>query len=101
MLLFKKAFHEAIVAGTKTATLRFWKHRRVRPGSVHFVPRLGRLRILSVEPADVDALDDADAKADGFADVTALRAALDAMYPPAERDGRTLYRVTFEFIDRA
>lgn len=98
MLLFKKVFHEAIVRGEKTTTLRYWTRRQVRPGSVHIVPHLGRLRILDVGPANLDALDAADAKADGFTSVAALRHALDEMYPPAERAERTLYRVEFEFI---
>jgi hypothetical protein len=98
MLLFKKRFHEAIVRGEKTTTLRFWKRRQVRPGSVHVVPRLGRLRILDVAPSDLDALNEADAQADGFDGVAELRSALNEMYPQAERNGRTLYRVEFEFI---
>ena len=43
MLFFKKRFFEAIESGTKTTTLRCWSHRRVKPGSVHTVPWLGRL----------------------------------------------------------
>ncbi len=98
MLLFKKRFHEAIVRGEKTTTLRFWKRRQVRPDSVHTVPHLGRLRILDVAPADLDTLDETDAQADGFESVAQLRVALEEMYPQAERAGRTLYRVAFEFI---
>lgn len=98
MLLFKKCFYEAIRSGRKTTTLRYWKSPRVRPGSVHAVPHLGRLSIESVDPVDPESLSDADARDDGFDSAQALRDALSDMYPPEKRVGRTLYRVRFAFI---
>ncbi len=98
MLLMKKIFYDAIREGTKTTTLRFWKRRMVRPGSEHRIRGLGRVRIDEVRPVDLSELTEADAKADGLAGLEALRIALDEMYPPQHRDGRTLYLVRFRYL---
>ncbi len=99
MLLLKRQFFPAVRSGAKTTTLRYWRRRQARPGSVHLVPGLGRVRIESVEPADVRTLTEDDARTDGFDDLKALRAALDHLYPRSRREGRTLYRVRFTFLD--
>jgi len=98
MLLMKKRFFEAIRGGEKTTTLRYWRHRRVREGGTHTVPGLGKVRIESAEPVDRADLTDDDARADGFEGVGAMWAALDEIYPPDARDGRTLYRIRFTFL---
>ncbi|MCD6304232.1 MAG: ASCH domain-containing protein [Planctomycetes bacterium] len=100
MLLMKKRFFEEIRAGTKTTTLRYWKRRRVREGSVHTVPGLGKIRIESVRAIDPAELTDRDARSDGFKSVDAMLAALDELYPPDRRDGRRLYRVSFRLLPR-
>ncbi len=38
MLLFKKKFLAAIREGSKTQTIRLWKHRRMRAGQVTVKP---------------------------------------------------------------
>ncbi|MCY2927362.1 MAG: ASCH domain-containing protein, partial [Planctomycetota bacterium] len=75
MLFLRKQYFEAIRAGTKTTTIRFWRYAMVRPGSVETVPGLGRLRIEGIEELAFEALTAADAQADGFADLAALRTA--------------------------
>jgi len=94
----KKTFFEAIRAGRKTTTLRFWRHRRVRPGSTHNIRGLGRIRIDAVEETQADGLTDADAVADGLAGLAALRETLETLYPPPQRDGRRLYLVRFTYL---
>jgi hypothetical protein len=98
MLLMKKIFYDAIRDGTKTTTLRFWQRRMVRPGSEHRIRGLGRVRIDEVRPVELSDLTEADARADGLAGLEALRVALDEMYPPEQRKGRTLYLVGFTFL---
>ncbi len=98
MLLMKRRYFEAVRTGRKTTTLRYWRQRRVRPGSVHWVPGLGRVRVDAVRPVAPESLTDADARADGFASAAELRAALAEMYPSVDRDGRTLYQVHFRFL---
>ncbi len=96
MLLFQKRFYAAIAAGTKTTTVRRWRRRQVRPGSVHTVPWLGRLAIESVEPVELADLSAEDAAADGFESLSALRAVLAELYAP-DAPGRW-YRVRFRYL---
>ncbi len=98
MLFLKKEYFDAVRAGTKTTTLRFWRHRRVRPGSVHWVRGLGQLYIESVRLVELDELTDADAGRDGFENLSALRLAMDEHYPPEQRAGRQLYLVEFRYL---
>ena len=98
MLLMKKRFFEDIRSGRKTTTLRYWRWCRVRPGSVHVVPGLGRARIESVECVRPEDLADKDARADGFENLPALMGALESLYPPEQRDGRELYHVRFTYL---
>lgn len=98
MLLMKKVFFEAIRAGIKRTTLRYWRHPRVRAGSVHAVRGLGRVRILDIRAVEWADLTDDDARNDGLADLNALRTALHAMYPPNKRHGRQLYRIHFRLL---
>lgn len=97
MLMMKKEYFQAIRQGEKTTTLRFWRRRQVRPGTVHNIRGLGNVRIVDIKPTELADLTEAHAHADGFDSLAHLRDALDSIYPPAERDGRTLYLVTFTF----
>ena len=97
MLLMKKVFFEAIRAGEKTTTLRYWQRRMVRPGGLHTVPGLGKVHIDESRPVELGDLTDADAKADGFKSLRALKTALSDLYPPEYRQGRKLYMVRFTF----
>ena len=98
MLLMKREYFDAIRRGDKTTTLRYWKRRMVRAGSVHRVPGLGRVRIESVEPVDEGDLTDAHARDDGLPDAAALRRALGEAYGPDRREGRRLYLVRFTWL---
>lgn len=95
MLLMKKVFFEAIRSGEKTTTLRYWQRRMVRPGSLHTVPGLGKVHIDECGPVEFRDLTNADAKADGFKSLRALKTALADLYPPEYRQGRKLYIVRF------
>ena len=80
MLLFKRKFLDAIRSGTKTQTIRLWKHRMMRSGQRSYIPGVGPIRITSVEQVDVDSLTDADAIPDGFPTATALQDELHTLY---------------------
>ena len=99
MLMMKKKYFGAIRAGVKTTTLRFWLRPMVRPGEVHTVRGLGRLRIDAVRCVGLAELTEADARADGFDDLGALRRALGRHYTPEEQSNRTLYQVRFAYLD--
>jgi hypothetical protein len=98
MLLMKKVFFEAIRSGGKTTTLRYWRRCQVRPGSLQTIRGLGKVRIDEATCAELDDLTDADAQADGLADLQALKTALHDLYPPARRKGRKLYLVRFTLV---
>ena len=98
MLLMKKKFFDDIRAGIKTTTLRYWRWRHVRQGGIQTVPGLGKVRIDAVGPVEPRELTDADARADGFADLASLIEALDELYPPQKREGRTLHLVRFTYL---
>ena len=98
MLLFKKKYFELIKAGQKVTTLRFWKSRRAKPGSIHKVPNLGKVFVEEVSIVRADSLSDDDAIADGFASAAELASELDKLYPPDKRDGRELYKIKFLYL---
>jgi hypothetical protein len=101
MLLLKKRYFDAVLRGDKVTTLRFWRRPCVRPGSIHLVPGLGRARILNVSPVRLQDIGEEDARADGFASLRALRAAMKSLYPRRDRAGRTLYLVRFVFLGKS
>ncbi len=97
-LLFKKCFFGALRAGTKRTTLRRWTSARVKPGDRVFTPGVGFLRIESIDVVDLSSLKAADAIADGFPSLRAMRKMLAELYPDAagNRDGREWFRIAFK-----
>lgn len=94
-LFFKKPLQTAIREGRKRTTIRRWDRPRLRAGGRAYAPGVGWLTIESVEPVDLSALGDDDARADGFDSLGALRAALASLYPDQAGDGKTWFRVCF------
>ncbi|MGA2230316.1 MAG: ASCH domain-containing protein [Tepidisphaeraceae bacterium] len=94
-LWFKKQFRQAILCGQKTATLRRWRKRRMTGGSRVHAPGIGWLILESVEPIEWDSLTRADARADGFASLKELAAAVRRIYPDMDDDGKSWFRLTF------
>jgi hypothetical protein len=99
MLFLKKCYFDAVRRGEKTTTLRYWPRRMVRPGSVHGVRGLGRVRIDEVRIIQVEDLTDDIARADGLADRGEVIRTLNDYYPPDVRAGRDLYLVRFALLD--
>jgi hypothetical protein len=87
----------AIREGRKRTTIRRWKCDRpaIRAGQRVYSPGLGCLSVETVEPIDLDALDDDDARADGFDTAVSLRNALAVLYPERDRDGKAWFRIRF------
>jgi hypothetical protein len=96
MLLFKKKFLPAIRSGEKTQTIRLWKFRHMRSGQRSYIPGIGHIRIVTVEPVDVDTLTDADAIPDGFASSKALQNELRTIYGEKLAQGYQAFRIVFE-----
>jgi len=97
LLLFKKKFLEPIRRGQKRMTLRRWDRPRVTAGRRAFCPGLGYLQIQTIEPVDWADLNEADALADGFASLPAMRATLLSIYPTRD-DGKRWWRIRFEWV---
>ena len=95
MLLFKKKFLPAIRAGTKTQTIRLWKHRMMRSGQRSFIPGVGAIRVDRVEQVQLADLTDDDAVPDGFESAAALRRELSTIYGEKLAAGYQAYRVVF------
>ena len=95
-ILFKRQFIDAIRRGEKTTTLRRWKSCHLSAGSRAFAPGVGWLRILSCDEIKLKDLTCDDARADGFASLTALLTTLGKIYPKHKSDGRSWYRVVFQ-----
>jgi len=98
MLLMKKEFFDAIRVGAKTTTLRYWPRLMVREGSTHTIRGLGKVRIERVQVVELTSLTAADARADGFAGLAELTAALKRLYGRPRAD-RQLYRVHFTLLE--
>ncbi len=90
-MLFSTRFHEAIRAGSITATFRRWRQPQAKTGGRYRLHTFGVIEVTEVDvvtPADIDA---ADALAAGFDSPTAALAGLDRF----EGD---LYRVRFRYV---
>ncbi len=105
MLLMKKKFFDAIRSGRKRTTIRYWRKRMVRPGSIHRIRGLGLVKIEQVQTVTADLLTEDDARADGFARIDELMQTLGEIYPElktaqANDDGagRQLYLVKFTYL---
>lgn len=95
MLLFKRKFLDDIRSGSKTQTIRLWKHRMMRSGQRSYIPGVGPIRITTVEAVEVEALTDADAVPDGFPTAAALQQELRTIYGEKLQNGHRAYRVIF------
>ncbi|HEX3654682.1 MAG TPA: ASCH domain-containing protein [Pirellulales bacterium] len=99
MLLFKKKFLEAIRQGEKTQTIRLWKFCRMRAGQRSYIPGVGYIRVETVEPVQLDQLDDRDAQPDGFATADLLRREIAQLYGDVQAEGYSPYRIVFRVLD--
>ena len=72
-MLFDARTLRGLTEGRVTATYRRWATVRPRPGS-RFTTRAGVVEVTSIDPADPEALTDADAYAAGFDSRAALLA---------------------------
>ena len=95
MLLFKKKFLEQIKRGQKTQTIRLWNYRRMKSGQRSYVPGIGYVAIVSVEPVELTGLTDDDAALDGFPSAESLRNEICTLYPEEVLENLTPFKVRF------
>ena len=98
MLLFQKRFHEGLVQGTVTLTLRRWKKPHVRVGGRYRCHPIGVLEVDAVEKVRLAEVGEGDAKLAGFDSREALVAFLRSGPAEGEVDDDTeLFRVAFHY----
>jgi len=95
MLLFKKKFLKQIKCGEKTQTIRLWDYRRMKSGQRSYVPGVGYIAIISVEPVKLAQLTDADAILDGFPTAELLRNEIRSLYAAETLENLTPFRIRF------
>jgi hypothetical protein len=72
VLLFKKRFHQGLVDGSVTMTVRLWDKPHVKPGGRYRVHPIGVVEVDSVARVGLGELTEADARRAGFADLAEL-----------------------------
>ncbi len=72
MLLFKKRFHQGLVDGSVTLTVRLWDKPHVKAGGRYRVHPIGVVEVDSISRIPLGGLTDDDAKRAGFVDLTEL-----------------------------
>ena len=95
MLLFKKKFLEQIRRGEKTQTIRLWDYRQMKPGQRSYIPGVGYIAIVSVEPVELAQLTDADAVLDGFPTAELLRDEIQSLYTADALKELSPFRIRF------
>jgi hypothetical protein len=72
----------------------------MRTGQRSYIPGAGYIDVLAVDAIALEALTDDDARPDGFASATALRAELAALYADELAAGYQAYRVRFTLSEK-
>jgi hypothetical protein len=98
MLLLKRHLVELVRAGKKSQTIRLWSRPLLRPGQISYTPGLGKMLITSVDQlAGLEELTEADALADGFADLKSLMAEIHRIYGASIPKNRNVFRIRFQW----
>ena len=91
-MLFRRQFHEPIVSGAVTRTVRRWRRPQARAGGRYRLEDAGSIEVDTITETSENALTEDDARRSGFDSVAALLEAI----PP--RQGGGLYRVDFHYV---
>lgn len=91
-MLFRQATLDGIKSGDITLAFRRWKRPTVKAGT-RLRTAIGVVRIGAVEPVSASALTEEDARASGFADLTALQNML------GPENGDPVYRIALAGIE--
>lgn len=95
-MMFDKRFRPGIVEGRITRTYRYWKRPQVKPDGLYKLGTDGFIRVTGVKTVAPRGIRSTDAAAAGFGERGELLDFLAAY----RGDGRTLYRVDFEYVGR-
>ena len=110
MLLLKRHLVELVRRGKKRQTIRLWSKPLLRVGQISYTPGLGKMKITAIDQLPtLSALTEADARADGFDSLAALKTEIKKIYGPdvsrilkTAHAPRRIYRIKFDWpIDDA
>ena len=89
---FSRELRPAVLSGDLTVTFRLWRRPKVTPGGTYRVGE-GRIEVDSVELIPFSAIDEADIRRAGEADLESLRRR--AAHAGPVHDDTLLYRIEF------
>ena len=100
LLSFKEKFRTLIREGKKVQTLRVWKSCPVQPGSVVLCPKLGKVRITSVDRVALSKLTPADAELEGLPTVEDLVKTIRKIYSLGKTADARCFRIRFVYLGK-
>ena len=92
---FSRELRAKVLSGQITVSFRLWSRPKVKPGGRYRVAE-GQIEVDSVELVPFSAVDDADLRRSGEADLEALR--LRAAHAGPVRDDTLVYRIEFHAV---
>lgn len=73
----------------------------LKAGQRAFAPGVGWLKIEAVDAVELGALNDDDARVDGFESLHEMLEALREMYPAQDDDGKRWFRIGFRVTEQS
>jgi len=93
---FSRELRAKVLSGQITVSFRLWSQPKVKPGGRYRVAE-GQIEVDSVELVLFSAIDDADLRRSGEADLEALRRR--AAHAGPVRDDTLVYRIEFHAVE--
>jgi hypothetical protein len=100
LLAFKGKFRPLIKEGKKTQTLRLWKRCPFQPGAVVLSPKLGKVRINSVEKTLLSELSQDDAVQEGFEEIEQLVKSIKEIYSLKRIANVECFKIRFTYLGK-
>jgi hypothetical protein len=100
LLTFKARFRPLIRQGRKTQTLRLWKKCPLQPGKVTMSPKLGKVKIISVEKVLLSKLSQKDAIQEGFDTLEQLIKSIKEIYSLKRIANVECFKIRFTYLGK-
>jgi hypothetical protein len=100
LLAFKEKFRPLIRQGRKTQTLRLWKKCPFQPGQVIMSPKLGKVKIISIERVLLSNLSEKDAFQEGFDALDELIKSIKEIYSLKRIANVECFKIRFAYLGK-
>lgn len=100
LLTFKERFRPLIREGRKTQTLRLWKKCPFQPGQVTISPKLGKVKIVSIERVMLSKLTEKDALQEGFDALDQLIKSVKEIYSLKKIADVECFKIRFTYLGK-